>query len=216
MIRHWNTPWHQVPTVVVDTETTGTRPGIDRVVQFAAVRFERGQVVDEFESLVNPGIPIPAEATEIHGITDDMVAGAPTIEQALASMSCMTVLWCGPVQLAAYNADFDRDMLPPIGSDPRWPWLDPLVLVRDVDRYAKGKGRHQLGAACARHGIELTGAHGALADARAAGQLLYKLGAQAWRNVNLGAVLHWTMRVRANQWMDYHQWLSEQPPKEAT
>jgi DNA polymerase III subunit epsilon len=225
MIRYWNTPWHEVPIVVVDTETTGTRPGIDRVVQLGAVRFERGQIVDKMETLVNPGIPIPAEATAIHGITDEMVASAPTIEQAMSTLTRFPEVALGwdqrtdvsiPTQLAAYNSEFDREMLPPFGHDPRWPWLDPLVIVRDVDRYVRGKGRHQLATACVRHGIELDGAHGALVDARAVGELLYKLGMQGWRHETLGSVLHWTMRMRATQWLQYHEWLSKQPSMEAT
>ena len=210
MIRHWNTPWHDVPIVVVDTETTGTRPGIDRVVQVSAVRYEHGERVADFESLVNPGIPIPAEATAVHGITDEDVASA--LDMSLVATRIESI--CTGAQLAAYNSDFDREMLPPLGDDPRWPWLDPLVIIRDVDRYERGKGRHTLAASCARHGVELIGAHGALADARAAGGMLLKLGMQVWRNEPLGSVLHWTMRMRANQWLQFHEWLAKQPVKE--
>src|SRR5512136_1568323 len=102
MIRHFNTTWCDVPIVVVDTETTGQRPGIDRVVQFAAVRFEHGKVTAEFETLVDPGIPIPAEATAIHGITDEMVRDAPR------ALPGDAIAICRDAQLAAYNADFDR------------------------------------------------------------------------------------------------------------
>src|SRR5512143_558040 len=177
MIRRFNTPWCDVPVVVVDTETTGPRPGIDRVVQFAAVRFERGEVTAEFETLVDPGAPIPAEATAIHGISDATIEAAkrigpvPTVDRIPELASAVI----DGAQLAAYNADFDRAMLPQLCAD-RWPWLDPLVLVRYVDRYASGTGRHKLATSCERHGIELVGAHGALADARAAGKLLLKLG----------------------------------------
>ena len=104
-------------------------------------------------------------------------------------------------------------MLPRFG-DAHWPWLDPLTLIRHVDRYDRGQGRHKLEVSCARHGIALVGAHSALADARAAGQLLYKLGREVWRSDSLGNALLWTRRKQANQWYDYHQWLAKQPPKE--
>ena len=210
MIRYFDRPWHEVPLVVVDTETTGTGPG-DRAVQFGAVWFVCGEIADEFKSLVDPGISIPAEATAIHGITDEMVRGMPTIEAATSRLVHGSML--DESQLAAYNADFDRGMLPRIG-DGHWPWLDPLVLVRHVDRYAKGKGRHTLATSCERHGIEMVGAHGALADARAAGKLLYKLGRDVWRDDTLGRVLRWTREMQAKQWYDYHEWLSKQPTKE--
>ena len=212
MIRHFNTPWCDVPIVSVDCETTGPRPGIDRVVQFAAVRFERGEVVSEFETLVDPGVPIPAEATAIHGITDEMVRGQQPLETILHR--CHEAPLFSGAQLAAYNADFDRAMLPMLCQD-RWPWLDPLVLVRHVDRYARGQGRHKLAASCERHGIELVGAHGALADARAAGKLLLELGRITWGPaVSLGCALLWTRNRNSEQWFNYMQWLSKQPPKE--
>jgi DNA polymerase III subunit epsilon len=208
VIRYFSRPWHEAPLVVVDTETTGTRPAVDKVVQIGWSRFERGEPVDEFETLVDPGIPIPAEATAVHGITDEMVRSAPSLDMALAHFPL------AKLQIAAYNAEFDRDMVYPIGADPRWPWLDPLVLIRFVDRYEKGKGRHTLSVSCARHGVELVGAHGALADARAAGKLLYKLGRKVWGDLSLGETLLWTWRQKATQWHDYHSWLAKQPAQE--
>ena len=57
------------------------QPGIDKPVQVALVRFEAGKPVATASSLLQPGIPIPAEATGIHGVTDEMVKGAPTVEE---------------------------------------------------------------------------------------------------------------------------------------
>ena len=61
MLSLFRRPWSEVPICFIDTETTGTRPGIDRAVQVALVRFEGGKETGAFGTLVYPGIPIPAE-----------------------------------------------------------------------------------------------------------------------------------------------------------
>lgn len=68
------------PLAVFDLETTGTRIGTDRVVQIAIVRLLPDGGREAWQSLVNPGMPIPAEATAVHGITDAAVADAPGLE----------------------------------------------------------------------------------------------------------------------------------------
>lgn len=90
--------------VAFDSETTGLHPGC-RPVEFAAVRFdETGQVVDTFESLVNPECPIHHEAIEIHGILPEMVADAPTAGPVLEEF----FEWLGDDRLLlAHKADFD-------------------------------------------------------------------------------------------------------------
>lgn len=67
--------------VSIDLESTGTNVATDKIVQLSLVRFERGAVVETFTTYVNPARPIPPQATEIHGITDDMVAGAPRFDE---------------------------------------------------------------------------------------------------------------------------------------
>src|SRR5512134_1075646 len=74
------------PTVrraaIVDTETTGTDPASDKVIELAIVVFEycratgvAGRVLGRYDGLEDPGMPVPRESTAIHGITDEMVAG---------------------------------------------------------------------------------------------------------------------------------------------
>jgi DNA polymerase-3 subunit epsilon len=212
-------PWHELPIVVIDVETTGI--GDDaRVVDVAAVRFEAGLPVARFSSLVNPGVPIPAEATAVHGVTDEMVAGAPILADALNDGSWLRVCkWAVP---CAYNAPFDRRFIEPelVSSralDITYPvvdtdlsWIDPLVLVKHFDRYEKGKGRHKLEAACLRHGVEMTGAHRAEADALACGGLLWafkpKLG-----NVSAATLIRRCDERRVEQEADYQRWKASQP-----
>lgn len=65
----------------LDLETTGVNPLTHRIVEVGMVRFTLRETIVSFERLVNPGMPIPPEVILIHGITDDMVAGAPSIGQ---------------------------------------------------------------------------------------------------------------------------------------
>lgn len=212
MLKYFNQQWDTVPVTVIDTETTGVQPGRDRTVQVGIVRFEGGAAVGSFVSLVNPGAPIPASATAIHGITDEMVGGAPTLAEVFAHPTAIKLL--EGAQYGAYNAGFDRYFIPPIGEDWSYPWADALSLVRKVDRFERGKGRHRLGAACARHGIELAEAHSAGADARAAGELFYKLGRQTFpKHYTMGQLLIWQRREEAEEWGRFMTWLSAQPPR---
>lgn len=212
MIRYFNTPWPDVPTVWIDTETTGVRFGIDKIVEIGICRIERGEVVGAFSSRVNPGIPIPTDATEIHGITDADVAGAPLIEDIVANSTVCALL--EGAQPGGYNCPFDREFVPPFG-DWLWPWLDCLTLVRVVDRYAKGPGRHKLSAAAQRHGIVLENAHSAFADAHAAGLLFYKLAPSLYgESAKLGEMLAQQRVHEANEWRRFHEWLSRQEPRQ--
>ena len=71
--------------VVLDTETTGADITVDRIVQLALVRMHPDGSRAEFESLVNPGMPIPIESQRVHGITNDMVEFAPRSSGSLPS-----------------------------------------------------------------------------------------------------------------------------------
>jgi DNA polymerase III subunit epsilon len=204
--------WDEVDTVWLDTETTGTRPGFDRCCQVAVVRFEKGEPVDQSSALINPGIPIPHEATLIHGITDEMVKDASTLEAFFAHPLTQKLL--EGAQPGAYNGPFDKHFVPPFGEDWTWPWLDALSLVRKVDRYASGKGRHKLAVTCERHGVELPQAHDAASDAEAAGRLFYKLGRKTFPKIyTMGSVLGWQRRTEAEEWIRFYGWLSQQPPR---
>ena len=96
---------------IVDTETTGTGPD-DRIVELALLVFEYdattgtiGRIVDTYDGLEDPGRPIPPEATAIHGITDEMVAGRALDEARIRS------LLAGLTLVIAHNAAFDRPFL---------------------------------------------------------------------------------------------------------
>ena len=90
--------------VVLDLETTGLSPASDEIIDIAAVRYISGAKVSEFSTLVKPSIPIPQEITDITGITDDMVADAPDIDEALDGLS----MFLNPDDLVVgHNVGFD-------------------------------------------------------------------------------------------------------------
>lgn len=106
------------PTVrraaIVDTETTGTDSSADKVIELAVVVFEYchatgtvGRVLESYDALEDPGIPIPPSSTAIHGITDAMVAGQRIDDAAVAR------LLEGVGIVIAHNAGFDRKFLEP-------------------------------------------------------------------------------------------------------
>jgi DNA polymerase III epsilon subunit family exonuclease len=87
-----------------DTETTGFSPTSDRIVEIGAVKFRgNGEILAATNWLVNPGIPVPFYATEVHGITTGMIADAPSFSGVWKEFSA----FCGDSILLAHNAVFD-------------------------------------------------------------------------------------------------------------
>ena len=118
--------------LVVDLETTGLDPAVDRIVEIAVVGidFERRCYRRLFRSLVDPEIPIPPEASAVHHITTVMVAGkAPSparIRPALEALADPAI------PFAAHNAGFDSAFLKP--AVPAWtsPWICTLRIARHL------------------------------------------------------------------------------------
>ena len=210
MLKYFNDRWDSVPLCVADVESTGLAVGKDKAVSVALVRFEGGKEVGAFSSLVNPGFPIPETATAIHKITDIAVADAPRIEDVFGDARVQSLL--ADAQMCAFNWRYDREFIPRFGDDrDRWPWLDPFPVIQHIDEFVKGQKRHTLEVSCARHGIALTEAHSAEADARAAGQLLAKIGPRVFNDWSLGDALHWQLKQEANRWHNFFSWKSRQP-----
>ncbi|HSR87668.1 MAG TPA: 3'-5' exonuclease, partial [Pontiella sp.] len=93
--------------IAFDLETTGTRPREDMIVEIGAVMFDGAQPIKEYGTLIDPGRPIPADASAVNGITDDMVQGKPRISEILSDFA----EFCGDLPLVAHNAPFDFKFL---------------------------------------------------------------------------------------------------------
>jgi DNA polymerase-3 subunit epsilon len=167
--------WAELPIVLIDVETTGKDASVDRVVEVGIALSRGGVVIERKNWLVNPGIPIPKEASDIHKITDEDVKDAPRFE-AIAAELTAALAGCIP---GAYNAPFDRAFLTnelaraglSLRKDVEW--LDPLVWAREVQQ---GERSRALGEVAARLGIALENAHRAADDAEAALRVLLALG----------------------------------------
>ena len=158
-------------TAVIDFETTGISPGCgDRATEVAIVLFQGGRVVDRFQSLMNAGVRIPSFITQLTGITNAMLAGAPEAAQVMRDAS----RFVGAVPLVAHNAAFDRKFwqaeLARAGLDAPQPFICTLLLARRLYPQAPN---HKLGSLVDYHRLPRTGqAHRALADAEMAAGLL--------------------------------------------
>lgn len=156
---------------VFDCETTGTTPGVDEIVSLAVVRLDPdGVETDRYARLVRPSRPIPAEATAVHGIGDEDVAGAPSFGEIAGDL---LGLLDGAV-FVAHNAEFDLAMLQHAfagaGIDYRPAGVAcTLNAFRLLEPLAED---HRLQSICERRGIVLEDAHEALNDVRATAALL--------------------------------------------
>jgi len=176
---------NDLPLVAIDTETTGRDPATDRIVEIACVIWRGGMVVERKGWLVNPGRPIPKEAFDVHGISDDDVRDKPAFAEVAGEILAALE---GAIPLA-YNADFDRgfvlaeldrsgvrsDRSPPAcrhGVD----WVDPLIWARELQKYEKGKS---LGDVATRLGIDIAQAHRATDDAEAALRVMARFTSDA-------------------------------------
>ena len=161
--------------VVFDLETTGLDAGRENITEIGAVRLRAGQVVDRFNTFVNPGKPIPANITHLTGITDDMVRDAPAEEQALRDFQA----FAGGDTLVAHNSAFDMGFVRTRGAAfalefPN-PVLDTLALARVL--YTDMR-RHRLDTLAKKLGIKLEGHHRAVNDAEATARIFLRMAAE--------------------------------------
>ncbi len=151
------------PIIYFDAETTGVDTEVDRIVELACIKyFPDGRKPEEKTIVVNPGIPIPKEASDVHGITDEMVKDKPFFSQYAKSLRA----WFQDCDLAGFNSDnfdvnllsseFVRAELEPIDWNPSL--FDVLKLYRDLFPNTLSEVYKRL------TGEDLEGAHGALAD----------------------------------------------------
>lgn len=148
--------------IFYDTETTGIRTDKDRIIELAAYDPEKNR---SFQRLINPGCPIPPEATAIHHITNEMVSTAPSFKDVM----CEFIEFCeGEVVLIAHNNDsFDYPFLRhesarhELSLPDMWKTLDSLKWAR---RYRPDLPRHTLQFLRETFGLASNNAHRALDD----------------------------------------------------
>ncbi|MEN8255551.1 MAG: 3'-5' exonuclease [Verrucomicrobiota bacterium] len=159
--------------VAFDLETTGIKPKEGMIVEVGAVLFDGGRAVKGYGTLVDPGMPIPPDASAVNGITDDMVRGKPRIADVLADFAD----FCGDLPLVAHNAPFDfKFLLEDINlhraAAPKGVVLDTLPLAR---RIFPGLPNYKLGTLVRHFGFPSGTFHRAEEDSAYCGVLFAKI-----------------------------------------
>ena len=164
--------------VVIDLETTGGSPGLNSITEIGAIKVQGGQILGEFQTLVNPGVPLPPFITVLTGITEAMLLPAPTIEQVFPQL---LEFLGSPAEtvLVAHNAQFDISFLKAAANELQFIW--PKFQVLDTVKIA----RHTLNREEVRNfklatlaeffKAETTPNHRALDDVRATVSVLHGL-----------------------------------------
>ena len=163
---------HESTFVVVDLETTGLTPKLDRIVEIGAVKVKNGEIVDEWDTLVNPGIFVPDETTQITGISTEMLEKAPQFKEIAEKF----LSFFDSGIFVAHNVDFDRGFVNAslqrhTFDELSTPYLCTQKLAKAVHPNLR---RYGLGALTETFDIQLPQAHRALHDARATAELLIK------------------------------------------
>ena len=132
--------------VVLDLETTGLNCYYNRIIEFGAVKVENGIVTEEMDILINPGMPLPKKIVEITDITDKMLEGQPTIEEALPKI----VNFIGDAILVTHNADFDFSFLQhALRRNGMEELKNPVIDTLSLSRYLFPESKnHRLGSLC--------------------------------------------------------------------
>lgn len=174
--------------VVFDLETTGINCHTDQVVEISALKVIGGNVVDEFSTLVNPGMHIPSGASYMNGITDNMVKNCPCFQDVLRDF----LAFAEDSVLVGHNIHtFDmkficRDAETYFGKMVGNDYIDTFILAKNV---IKGLGSYSLSNLADRFGIDTAGAHRALVDCHMNQQLFECLGKEMEKQISDGSIL---------------------------
>jgi DNA polymerase III epsilon subunit family exonuclease len=162
--------------IVVDLETTGLSVEACTILEIGAVRVMGSRLVDRFQTLVDPELPIPPRITALTGIDRTLVDGAPPLGRAIRAFHA----WAGggaATPFVAHNASFDeRFVRRALAAHALPDWSGPVVCTRKLARrLLPTLGRYDLDALSARFGIANGARHRALGDAEAAARALVEL-----------------------------------------
>lgn len=157
---------------IIDIETTGGRPGLDRITEIAIILHDGEKVIETFSTLVNPECSIPYSITDFTGISDDMVSNAPKffeIAQRILSMTQNTTF-------VAHNVTFDYNFVKAAFKNIGVPYhTTKLCTVRLSRKAFPGLASYSLGNLCDSLGIRIENRHRALGDAKATAILFNKI-----------------------------------------
>lgn len=167
-------PLSEIDFVVVDVEAVSGRSFPTRLIEIGACRVRGGAIIDEFEALLNPDVPVPRFISALTGISDGMLAEAPAFAQVAEDW----LDFIGDSVLVAHNSNFDLTLL-----NQEIARVFPGCRMRNADvctvklsrRIAPYLDNHHLDALADHFGFEITQRHRAAGDARATAHLLMRL-----------------------------------------
>ena len=182
-------PWWRDPILAVDTEATGVDPWADRLVTWCAVLLKPTGQREALHELVNPGVPIPPGATEVHKITDEMVqtSGNPPADSLWRCVDRIADAIKARIPIVGMNLAYDftlinaechRHGVPTVeeaAGMPLRPVIDAYVLDKQLVPRRAGKGARKLEKLCEHWQVRHDGAHDALDDAIAAARVVYRM-----------------------------------------
>ena len=158
--------------VVFDIETTGLSCVMDKIIEIGAVICKNGEILDRFDTFIDPEIAIPGEIVELTSITDEMVKGAPKLPEALRSF----LDFCGDRPIVAHNAPFDtsfiRTACVECGYEFNNTYIDTCAMSRFVNPELK---KHKLDTLQEYFHLEEFNHHRADADAEITAQIFHKM-----------------------------------------
>ena len=158
--------------VVFDIETTGLSNEKNNITEIGAVKVENGKITDKWSTFVNPGEKIPQNIVELTGITDEMVADAPKIEEVLPEF----FNFCKDCVLVAHNANFDVGFIKVMAKRHNLPfentYLDTLQLARSL---YPDLANHKLDTLATHLSVLLENHHRAVDDAKATADIFVKM-----------------------------------------
>ncbi|MDF1741073.1 MAG: exonuclease domain-containing protein [Verrucomicrobiales bacterium] len=158
--------------VVVDIETTGGNAKWNRVTEIGAVKIRNGEVIDKWQTLINPERSIPWRIVDLTGITDEMVAEAPIFARVADEFEA----FMGEAVFVAHNAKFDYSFLKEeFARLERGFYYPTLCTVVASRRYFPGLKSYGLSKLCTHFEIELESHHRALCDAQATAEILMRI-----------------------------------------
>lgn len=151
--------------IAIDTETTTQYPFSGEICEFAAVKWRGGKIIEEFQSLIRPTVPMSDFVISIHHITNEMVASAPTIEEKIGDFyqfiqDGILIAHHAPFDLGFLALEFERAKL----ALPHAPVICSSLLSRAI---IQDSPNHRLKTLCTHLKIEAGQSHRALDDARA-------------------------------------------------
>lgn len=191
--------WKDLNLVAFDLETTGKYPLSSEICEIAAVKYQDGKVVDEFQTLILPKRPMSSEVIAIHGITNEMVIGAPPIEAKVSEFSnfvedSIMMAHHSPFDMGFLAWEFERAQI----NFPEHPAMCTSLLSRAL---IKESPNHKLVTLAKTLGIDPGSSHRALDDARTC----LKVGLECLNRLGANATMEDVFKAQGQNlmWSDF-------------